>query len=413
MKYTRQQEDAIGLLTKLLALPSVNGRDDESRMALLLRDYFEAHQISAAVQEIDGLHANVFAFIPGDDAGETMIWNGHLDTVPYGDPAAWSSDPAVPAVREGRIYGRGASDMKSGLAAMVYALCEMQEKGIRPFCNILFIGTCDEEKGGLGAEAAAKVLHRFLTGEVPAGFPEGISVGVPPASSGCGPKRPFLLVGEPTALRPGTAQKGCLWLQLQVKGRTSHGAYPEQGINAVSCGMRIAQAIASYVTSFTHPLLGGATAQVTMIEGGVAPNMTPDACTIVMDIRMVPGLAAEQVLRRAAAALEEERTKKPGLAVEFVQLNSRRAIEIASGHAMTEKLGRLIRESGGDDAPIGINFFTDASIMDREDEMDICLFGPGDPALAHQPDEYVETGRYLEAILLLERFASGVQESPF
>ena len=387
---------ACTFLTDLLAIPSVNGRDHEGAAAEFLCGYFEAHGILAQVQKIDEFHSNVIAFLPGKDTSETMIWNGHLDTVPYGDLRSWHTDPSVPAVMDGRIYGRGASDMKSGLAAMAFALCDLKEKGHAPSCNILFLGTCDEEKGGLGAEEALTLLR------------EG--------GPGCGPgnrplvqTRPFLLVGEPTSLRPGIAQKGCLWLEIRVQGRTSHGAYPEKGTNAVSCGMRLADEIREYASSFTHPVLGSATAQVTRISGGVANNMTPDTCTIVMDIRMVPGLSSKQVISKGQEILEEEAEKHPGLSAAFTPINDRRAIEIDPAHPRVNCLRTLLRLAGQDDTPIGINFFTDASVLDREDQMDICLFGPGDPTLAHQPDEYVEIDRYLEAIRILEEFAGSHQ----
>lgn len=378
---TNRQDDAVRLLTDLLAIPSVNGKDREADAAEFLQRYFERNGIDSHVQEIDGKHANVTAFLPGRNPEETMIWNGHLDTVPYGDLHAWHTDPSVPVIRDGKLFGRGASDMKSGLAAMVFALCDLHSREKQPACNILFAGTCDEEKGGIGAEALLGLLGGTHT------------------EPG---KRPFLLVGEPTSLRPGTAQKGCLWLRLQIRGRTSHGAYPDRGVNAIDGGMRIAEAIRTFVHSYSHPVLGRATAQVTKMEGGVAPNMTPDRCSIVMDVRMVPPLKAEQVLEAGRRALEAEKQNLPGLDAQFECLNERRAIEIDCAHPQVLRLQELLRSAGRDDTPIGISFFTDASILDRDNGMDICLFGPGDPALAHQPDEFVEIDRYLEAIRILE-----------
>ena len=393
------KEAAIGLLMDLLSIPSVNGRDDEGAVAIFLREYFDAHGVFAQLQKIDDSHANVFAFIPGRDKNRTMLWNGHLDTVPYGDLRSWHTDPAVPLILDGRVYGRGASDMKSGLAAMTFALSHLQQRGITPAHNILFLGTCDEEKNGAGAEAALKQIRdrNFC-------FPGFEKQCFPDIAD---QERPFLLVGEPTDLRPGTAHKGCLWLQLQVQGRTSHGAYPEKGINAITCGMHVAKAISAYVSSFSHPLLGSATAQITRIEGGIANNMTPDTCRIVMDIRMVPGVCTDQVLIKGQEALQKEAEIHPGLSISFECLNNRRAIEINPAHPQVAKLRSLLQNADRDAAPIGINFFTDASILDREDGMDICLFGPGDPALAHQPDEYVEIDKYLDAISILEAFCSG------
>ena len=370
------EENARKLLTDLLSIHSVNGLDREADAAEYLRSYFISHGIAADIQEIDGKRANVIAFLPGRTPGRSMIWNGHLDTVPYGDPEKWHTDPAVPTEKDGRIYARGASDMKSGLAAMVYALCNLEE---RPAFDIQFIGTCDEEKNGMGAETVLR---------------DGLM-----ADAG------FLLVGEPTAMRLGTAQKGCLWLEMNVEGRTSHGAYPQNGANAVEYGMAAAEALRSYVCGFQHPLLGSSTAQVTRIEGGVANNMTPDRCRLVMDIRMTPPLDREMVLCAAETVLEKIRQEKPQIGIRFEVLNHRRAIEVSPEHPVVSSLRKEIIRAGYEGSQTGISFFTDASILDRMGEKDICLFGPGDPDLAHQPDEYVPVSRYLDAIRILQAFA--------
>lgn len=370
------EKDAIRFLKELLEIPSVNSRDREQAVAEYLAAYFKDHGVEARVQEIDEHHGNVTAFVPGKNMEKTVLWNGHLDTVPYGSLEEWNTDPAKAVEAGGRIYGRGSSDMKSGLAAMAYALCHLEEE---PACNIRFVGSCDEEKGGLGAEEALK-----------AGVTDGVQC---------------ILVGEPTGMKLGIAQKGCLWLELQVKGKTSHGAYPREGANAVSCAVRLADRVKQYVETFSHGLLGSSTGQITMIQGGVANNMTPDYCRSVMDIRMVPGLTASMVIEYAEALMAEEAGKDPRLSGIFTALNDRRAIEIDGSHPMTAGLRGLIKDCGYDGGDLGINFFTDASVLDRAGEKDILLFGPGDPAMAHQPNEFVEIGKYLDAIKILQEFA--------
>ena len=328
--------NALELLKQILEIPSVNSQDNEGAVAEFLADYFKEHGVQAEVQKIDDTHANVIAFVPGKNRERTMIWNGHLDTVPYGSLKEWQTDPAKTKELDGKLYARGSSDMKSGLAAMAYALCHLDGE---PACNIQFLGTCDEEKGGLGAEMALK------DGKMADGK--------------------WILVGEPTGLRLGIAQKGCLWLDISAKGFTSHGAYPKEGANAVSCAVRIADQVKAFVEQTEHSLLGSSTAQITMIDGGVANNMTPDQCRVVMDIRMVPGLTSEQVIAKA----------------------------------------KQIKEAGYEGALLGLNFFTDASVLDRKGERDILLFGPGEPSMAHQPNEYVEIKKYEDAIRILQNFA--------
>lgn len=373
------KEDAVRLLKELLEIPSVNSKDREAAVAEYLDGYFREHGIQSCVQTIDDSRSNVFAFVEGRDPSVTELWNGHLDTVPYGDLGKWRTSPQKAVLEDGKLYARGASDMKSGLSAMVYALTHLEGK---PAHNIRFAGTCDEEKNGLGAQRA---LAENRAGEYA-----------------------FLLIGEPTGMKLGVAQKGCLWLQIQMKGRTSHGAYPQEGINAIHCLYELAQELVGYVESFRSPLLGGSTAQIDLIQGGVAPNMTADSCEAVLDIRMVPGLTAEMVLKKGQELLAGLQKKKPGLQAEWKFLNDRRAFEISSEDPDVARLRSLLQKKGYPGGDVGINFFTDASVLAKDrPKQRVLLFGPGEPALAHQPNEYVEIESYLDAIEIFKAFAEG------
>ena len=162
-------DGAVKLLKELLTIRSVNGRDDEGAVAEYLCKYFEQSGISAHIQRIDATHANVLAELEGESDGAPIFWNGHLDTVPYGDTGEWKTDPAVPVERDGFLYARGASDMKSGLAAMVYALCEYKKSGRPVPRTIHFLGTCDEEKGGI---VDWNFLHKYCVGFDSESMPE-------------------------------------------------------------------------------------------------------------------------------------------------------------------------------------------------------------------------------------------------
>jgi len=370
------EDESLFLLKELLEIPSVNSQNGEQEIAEYLTNYFHSHGVEAYIQKVDQSRANVVAKIPGEDQSRTVVWNGHLDTVPYGEEKEWDTDPSKVYEQDGKIYARGASDMKSGLAAMVYVLCHTKK---RPPCNILFLGTCDEEKGGIGA---SKALEEGLVKNAE-----------------------YLLIGEPTGMQLGVMQKGCLWLEISIKGKTSHGAYPQEGINAIDYGIQIANALGEYVKSFSNEILGDSTAQITIINGGGgAWNMTPDLCRICMDIRMVPGLTKEMVLSRAGELLRERKQAEPGLDGKFHVINDRRAIVVDSGHWLPSKIRSILNKYGYDGSDIGINFFTDASILDKAGEKAVLLFGPGEPFMAHKPNEYVSVKKYRDAILVLSEF---------
>lgn len=374
--YIERGKKSIALLKEILAIPSVNGADNEGAVAEFIANYLKEKHIDAFVQQIDETHANIIAKLEGKSS-ETVVWNGHLDTVPYGNTEEWNTDPSIPVEKNGRIYARGASDMKSGLAAMVYLLGEIGESGEKPEQTILFLGTCDEEKSGLGAE---KILEEI------------------DLSSGS-----LLLIGEPTGCKLGVAQKGCIWAQLNISGKTSHGAYPEEGYNAVEYGMKIVCRIKKWVREYEHRVLGTATAQVTMIQGGIAPNMTPDFAEILLDIRTVPGISAEDVEKKIKKICRKEVEETNGEVKFEVRIkNERRAIEIAEEERWLKEFKAYLKQNGAETEEIGINYFTDASILTKkESEIPVLLFGPGEPRLAHKPNEFVELEKYEKYIEIL------------
>lgn len=366
------------ILKKILSISSVNGEDNECVIAEFIYQYLKEKHVQVSIQHIDNRHANVLAIVPGKK-NQIVIWNGHLDTVPYGEIEEWETDPKVPKEKAGKIYARGASDMKSGLAAMVYLLGEIGISGEKPEYTIYFWGTCDEEKGGIGAQ---KILEQNDM-----------------------PKAELLLIGEPTGCRLGVAQKGCLWTEISVQGITSHGAYPWEGCNAIEYGTEVFLLLKEWIENFEHEILGNATIQITMITGGIAPNMTPDYAKLLLDIRTVPGLDTQMILKKIekiGEALYVESGRKVGFDVQV--LNERRAIEMKEGDEWLTYFKKCLEQNGERPEEIGINYFTDASILtEKYEEIPVLLFGPGEPHMAHKPNEYVEIEKYNEYIGLLCR----------
>lgn len=375
------ENEAKELLIQVLSIPSVNHKDDEGKVAEYLQTYLTEAGIEARVQRIDETHANLIAFIPGENHGKPAVWNGHIDTVPYGDLAEWETNPAEPTEKDGKLYARGASDMKSGIAAMAYTLATIVKSGKKPAYDITLIGTCDEEKNGLGARKLVK--------------------------AGLLPDVEEVLIGEPTGLNIGIAQKGCLWLEFEVFGKTSHGAYPEQGANAVDYAVRMAERLKEFVTETAHPILGNATAQITQITGGVAPNMTPDRCTVLMDMRLVPGQTKEIIIDKLEEIEKEYAEETEGqIRVEYHVKNDRIAVSTEPEDTFTKKLQKNIENNGVSPKNIGINYFTDGSIMlQANSKLKVLLFGAGEADLCHKSNEYVYLDKYYKSIEILTAYA--------
>ena len=167
-----ERERALSLLMKVMAIPSVNGVSREADVADYLKSYFSDTGYPAKVQQIDEKRGNFILEVPGEETDHYMVWNGHMDTVPYGDESAWATDPAVPVIKEdGRLYGRGASDMKSGLCAMAFALHLLAERGVKPRETVRFLffistASTSNSSGGRSIGSPAYVNVRFSASKV-------------------------------------------------------------------------------------------------------------------------------------------------------------------------------------------------------------------------------------------------------
>lgn len=373
---TEEKAEALNLLNNIMSIPTVNSLDDESQLAYFLQDYFKSFGIESKVQKIDKTHGNLIVDIPGEDNSEYIVWNGHMDTVPYGNLKEWNTPPMEPHIHGDNLVARGASDMKSGLAAMVAAICIMKNHHKKPAVNLRFIATCDEEKNGLGAR---KIIEENLLGN--------------PS---------LILIGEPTDLKLGIAQKGCLWLEFNIKGRVSHSAYPWEGVNAIQYGMRICKSLQDFIYKFQHPLLSNSTAEITMLNGGVAPNMVPDHCKIIMDIRYTPNLSYEAIREKLNDICLHYKDKTNNiLDINYKVINHRIGIETEQNNVWLERMRSIINEHNIPVNYTGINFFTDASIFTVSNNIQTILFGPGYPDMAHKPNESLSLVKFYKAIDIL------------
>lgn len=370
--------EAQKFLEQLLKIPSVNGVSNEKEIAKFIYDVFVSEGIDAEFQEIDDTHGNVCAVLEGRTK-EYIIWNGHIDTVPCGNLELWETDPFLPVEKDGKLYARGTSDMKSGLAGMVWTLIQMKRSGYIPKQTIYFYGTCDEEKGGLGAKYL--IEHKEL------GEPT------------------LLLIGEPTGNKIGVAQKGCIWLELELFGKTSHGAYPKEGVNVFEYGICIYEYLKRKIESFSHIYLGNSTIQITMMDGGIVPNMTPDKGNMMFDIRVVPQITLSNIIEWLDEIVKQCREETRGVFdVKYEVKNNRKAIEIAENNPWLKCLEQELSERNMSAEKIGIHYFTDASVLTKNNEtMPVLLFGPGEETMAHKPNEYVKLENYFNYIDVLRK----------
>lgn len=370
---------AVDLLTELVRADTVGAREGASarRCADLLADAGFTVAVPGWEPGREQLVARTGSV---SGIGAPLTLTGHLDTVPTGDPAAWAADPWG-AERDGeRVLGRGTSDMKSGVAALLVAAAQHAR---RPhYCRgVQVVLTAGEETGCTGALA-------LRAADLATGGP--------------------LLVAEPTANRLVPGHKGVHWLELTATGRAAHGSAPELGDNAVVRLARAAVALHDHTGWPRHDTFGAVTANVGVLAGGVQPNVVPDAASMLLDTRTVPGLDTD-AHRASVAALAGD-----GVAVgDHLVLP---VVDTATDDPFCLLVQDALRAGGLDPEPAPpARFFTDASVLgpllgSGGAPCPTVVLGPGEPDQCHVRDEWCSASRVDTAVevyaVLLDRWCA-------
>lgn len=267
-------------------------------------------------------------------AAPKLVLSGHVDVVPVGE--GWQRDPHGGELAEGRIWGRGACDMLAGVAAFASAAA-------RTRAPVSLLLTTDEETG---MKAASHALAE--------GFLQGAEA---------------VVVGEPTDLEVGIAEKGVLWLRLTTRGRNAHGSMPHLGDNAAERMVRALHAIGALRWEGEHPLLGKPTLNLGTLRSGEAVNQVPASAVAELDARYLPGARQDDIIARLRAAAGEP--------IEIEVHSDHASFEIGPG----SRLARAALAAAGSRA-LGLPYGTEASKF-APAGLPCVILGPGEPGLAH------------------------------
>jgi succinyl-diaminopimelate desuccinylase len=366
----------------LIAAPSENpgGTEDEAAaVATGILDSFGAR--TRTVRSDDGRPSVIGVLGTGDRP--TLAWNGHLDVVPAGARDTWTHRPWDGDVVDGRLIGRGSADMKGPVAAALAAGAAMVRAGISLAGTLEFHLAADEELAGLHG---TKVL-----------WERGLLT--PDAA----------IVGEPSDLQIGLAQRGGAWITLTAYGRAAHGSQPHRGVNAITTMARYLLRLPEVLPDITHPLVGSPTVNAALISGGSAPNVVPDRCVVDVDRRIVPGETdPEQVLapfRALAASLAHD---DENLRVEVELREWTEAAEASPDNDLVRRAGDAVAaETGTRPALVGFTGITDARFYINQVRVPTIVLGPGSLAVAHTANESVSVDDLVAAARAYARIFVG------
>ena len=357
-------DPVVRLLRDLVAIDSVNpslvpGGSGEVEIAERIAAALRVAGLDVQVTEVETGRPNVVGLLEGRAPGLTLMFCGHMDTVGVGEMKA----PFDPIERGGRLYGRGAQDMKGGLAAMIDAAARLAVGGGFGIGNLLVAAVSDEEYASLGADALAKEYTA-----------EGA------------------VVTEPTDLTVATAHKGFEWVEVETRGRAAHGSRPDEGRDAILSMGRILGRLEATNTRLVakpgHPLLGTASLHTSTIGGGREFSVYPDSCRLQFERRTLIGEPLDVGLAEVQTVLSELGREDEEFEASARQLFSRPPYEIRSDHPICQALVKVLRERGHGVEPTGMSFWTDAAIL-AQAGIPAVVFGPCGSGL-HSREEFVE-----------------------
>ncbi|MCY3575052.1 MAG: ArgE/DapE family deacylase [Chloroflexi bacterium] len=370
------------LISDLVAIDSVNpdlvpGGAGEAQIADYIANWGRARQLDVIVQPTVSGRPNVILRAPGSGGGKSLMLNAHTDTV----GVAGMDAPFSSQIRGGRLYGRGAYDMKSGLAACMLTLLAAQSMQLRG--DVLLSAVADEEYGSIGTEALLADWARWQADAV--------------------------LIAEPTALDIGIAHRGFVWLEFETQGTAAHGSLPEQGVDAIAKMGKVLVELAALDEKMraepTHELLGSGSLHASMIQGGEEISMYPALCKLLVERRTIPGEDAARVLAQAQHILDGIAAADSQFRASVQAIFSRPPYAIDAAHPLARQLqtvaaARLKRKP----ALIGCPWWMDSALFAAAGLPTVVL-GPAG-AGAHAREEWVELESVAACQAIYTQFAA-------
>lgn len=373
---------AVKFLQEMIQIDSCNPPGNEHEVAKFLAERCEKTGIPYTITEIEPNRSNFQIELKGEGKGK-ILFCGHMDTVLPGE-IPWIYSPYSGEIEGDKLYGRGASDMKSGLSAMFLAVETLFNEQIKLEKDIVFLATAGEEVDSCGA-------REYLQDE---GL-ENVEA---------------LIIGEPTNEKVVVGHKGALWLEIILHGKTAHGAMPNRGINAVEWMKPVMEMIESLKRKWkiSSEPLGESSMAITMLQGGVQTNVIPDRASMKIDIRSIPPQSHEQLLNEIKRNLKEIFSSEDAPDFSVMKLLDRPSILTEKSHKLITTALQLKEE----DSVHGVSYYTDAAVLNPASLIPTLIYGPGDEKLAHQPNEYVDIYAYMRSIVFYKELALRLAGQP-
>lgn len=375
-----EKEHAVHLLKDTLKMNTTLSNEKE------MADYLEKVLKEAGIETKQITYSDgrnqLIATLKGQKPGKVLGFTGHMDVVPVGE-IPWKHEPFAAEEVDGKIYARGAADMKSGLVAQVIAMIDLKKNNVPLNGDIRLLATVGEETSAIGAGQLVKL-----------GFADDLDC---------------LVIGEPTSNRVIVAHKGALWFRLKTFGRTAHGSMPDKGIDAIDHMLALLNKFKKTFdfSVYKDSLVGTSTSSIDVIQGGNGTNVVPDLCTLEIDIRTIAGQNHDEIKKQMEQLVTELGKEIPHFKAEIEVINDLGSVRTSENDPLVVEAIQAVKDVTGETKhPEGLTGYTDGSqFVKAKKKFPIIVLGSGNVELAHQPDEYVCIDEFMNTIEINKKLA--------
>ena len=368
-----KEEEITNLAQELIKIPS-DETAGEKEVCEYLESYLKSLGMKVRLQEVLPNRPNIIAEVIGDEVGKSIMFNGHVDTVPVGDIKKWSMDPYSAIIKDNKLFGRGSTDMKGAIASMIIAMKFIMNNVEKFNGKIIFTGVMAEETTGLGTQ---KIVEENI-------------------------KADMAVVGEPSDEKIYRAHKGTMWFNLSTYGKLEHSSESNsESNNAIINMMKLIMEIneiSKELETIENNLVGHPSINIGLIDGGTKQNMIADSCRISIDRRTLPEEKTDEILDKLRIRLDGLRSLDDRLTFDLEIDTIREAVEVAESEQIVQEVKNALNKVINKDPTIsGMKATTDMSILVNQGNIPSVIYGPGFIKQAHTVDEFIEVKRLVES----------------
>lgn len=365
------EDELVDILSKAVDIPSTNPTGNEKPMCEYVESLLRQNDIDYFTVPVEKNRYNIIAKIKGKSDKDAVVFTGHMDVVPVSDDEMkrWNTPPFKATIKDGKLYGRGSADMKSGLMSAIYSMILLKRHNITPSRDIILAATIDEENYMKGSKALQE--HPIFE------------------------NAKYLIVCEPTDMKICNEQKGRTWADVCVHGMTAHGSQKGVGENAIYLAIKLIEKIKNsefekYPDTFWRTLA---------INAGVEPQVVPDRCVFTVDARLQVGHPPVQIWERLQEMIQEMKSENPHFDATYDIADMRTSWHTSKEDKLIQSIEKSLQKIGINPVFETFSGSTDASMLIKNNLIPV-IIGPGDLSVVHRENEYVDLSQLFDSCKL-------------